>query len=289
MSTNRLYSFVKRHRRTYHLCRGPYAKLRVAKRNLVVTPIKHYILNPIRYVLRYRIGYNANMYLKNIHQSENKSWYMGIIRPGDMGAAILYALGIRDYASVQRIFDIPNDPTILPGDTNCLEQAQILREHMSRVPELVIDAGCGRGELSATLTYLSVPVIPIDPSRGALELLDTTYEKFYGLKVHEFVNKGIYDGLRHVLDSGRRADTVIFCESIEHIEKHEIEKTMGLIRTMMSERGGLVIITNWHNFHPIKKEPHWGWNHITRIDDDFYDWLESFAKSTVHIATRKSS
>ena len=77
------------------------------------------------------------------------------------------------------------------------------------------------------------------------------------------------------------SDTVIFCESVEHIPGKEFFAAFEIIKNMLTVTSGLMIITNWIYFHPIQKNRNMDWNHITTIDDAVYDSLAAQAKSVV--------
>lgn len=119
-----------------------------------------------------------------------------------------------------------------------------------RDPGLVYSIGCGSGELEAALEKLGNTVVGVDPSRGA---------------------KALYKGKDIVDEYPGGGDTVIFCESIEHIP-HDITK--GIFSRIPKQ--ARVIVVNWPDLHPI---PAVGdGDHITDIDDVFYDRLSDGRK-----------
>ena len=237
--------------------------------------------NILFYPFRYKYGYNRGYYLIG-DIPERKSYKMRIIRPGDMGAALAYAFGVKTYSDVVRIFEI--DTSIqhyLPKNTSCREQADQLVECQTRKPNLVLDVGCGRGEVSATLTHMGIMCIPIDPARGAASLIEETFREYYDLPPpHEFINKPVLDALRELRKTGLTPDTIIFCESIEHIPHKEFFTAFEIIKNMLTVTSGLMIITNWIHFHPICHS-NADWNHTTTIDETVYDSLAAQAKSIV--------
>ena len=89
------------------------------------------------------------------------------------------------------------------------------------------------------------------------------------------------DGLHEIRKRGLKPDTVIFCESAEHIPRKELFTAFEIIKDMLTVTSGLMIIVNWIDFHPIQKNGNADWNHITTIDDVVYDWLATQAKSVV--------
>ena len=117
--------------------------------------------------------------------------------------------------------------------------------------------------------------------KGGL-LLGETFRKYYNLPPpHEFINKSVLDTLCEIRKSGLTPDTVIFCESVEHIPGKEFFAAFEIIKNMLTVTSGLMIITNWIYFHPIQKNRNMDWNHITTIDDAVYDSLAAQAKSVV--------
>ena len=117
---------------------------------------------------------------------------------------------------------------------------------------------------------------------GAASLIGETFRKYYNLPPpHEFINKSMLDALCEIRKSGLIPDTVIFCESVEHIPGKEFFAAFEIIKNMLTVTSGLMIITNWIYFHPIQKNRNMDWNHITTIDDAVYDSLAAQAKSVV--------
>ena len=230
------------------------------------------------YSTRFRRRYTAEYYTVG-DNPERKSWGMGIIRPGDMGAAILYALGAGSYDEVVRIMDMPpGDPRHLPSGTTALQQSAVLARHVRRDPGFVVDMGCGRGEVAATLAHLGMEVVAVDPSAHAGRFVQETARRFYGMaRPIPFRSKSCYAALRGL---GRVPDTVIFCESIEHIPEGEVVRAFELLSRMAGKRSIRVVITNWIDFHPIRRSGR-DWDHLHDVDDAFYDRLESYADRTV--------
>jgi hypothetical protein len=118
-----------------------------------------------------------------------------------------------------------------------------------RDPGRIMSIGCGRGDLEAELERMGAEVIGVDPSHGAQTL---------------------YRGTTLQPDTTGMEDcqTVLFVESIEHLPKAMIEDLWPRFSS-----GTRVVIVNWRDFHPIEPEPNDGWDHITLVDDDLFDWL----------------
>lgn len=115
-----------------------------------------------------------------------------------------------------------------------------------RDPGHVVSIGCGAGFLEATLERLGVTVTGVDPSPGARHL---------------------YQGSTLVDRYGGGGDTLIFCESIEHLPADETDRIISLAPT-----GARIIIVNWPDFHPIHPDGS-GWDHVALIDDHRFDQL----------------
>lgn len=121
-----------------------------------------------------------------------------------------------------------------------------------RRPRQVISVGCGLGRLEHELSRLNLEVCGIDVANN---------RKFFDF---DFV-LGNLDHIRF-----REFDTVIFCESIEHIEAEEFERNWPHIVATLRRNQGRFIVTNWENYHPITPS---SWDHVRLVDDRFYDQL----------------
>lgn len=110
-----------------------------------------------------------------------------------------------------------------------------------RQPKLVYSIGCGTGVLESFMEQFT-DVIGVDPMDGAKQL-------YKGKRIQDTYQGG--------------GDTIIFCESIEHIPEEEIKRILDLV-----PNGARVVIVNWLAYHPL---PTNGWDHITPIDDKFFD------------------
>ena len=229
---------------------------------------------------KYKSKYDVKYFLEG-DTPERASYFLKIIRPQDMGAAIMYATGTTNYDSVVKLLGIDkNNPLEFPRNTNCIRQANLLKQNMTRVPKCVIDIGCGRGELSATLRYMGINTIAVDPSDGAAELVMKTHSDFYNIHECNFIHKTLVEGMKEILKENT-PDTIIFCESIEHIDATEFQEGFELIKKALRQTSGLLIITNWIHYHPIPKNPRYDWNHIHLIDDKFYDMICDACKKII--------
>ena len=235
----------------------------------------------VAYRHRFDTGYTLDYYKQD--NPECRSWEMGIIRPQDMGAAICYALGATSWNEVCRTLGIVDDGTdtrTLPS-TRAVDQAEALRAGATRTPHLVFDIGCGRGEVAATFAYLGIDIVAVDPSTAVGELVSQAPPKLYGLK-SDYVKFTCATAFEALSESSRVPDTLVFCESIEHIPVNEVDKIVGWASSHADRHaaGIRVVITNWPYFHPIRAVPG-DWDHVHDVDDDFYDRLASAAKQTI--------
>lgn len=227
----------------------------------------------VKYPLRSRCSYNTDYFTvrRSEWHREMDYYERGMIRPEDMGAAALYSVGVTDYATVERLMN---------GRKDRYQQAQAIRDGMSRTPKLVFDVGSGRGDLSAILEYVGIRSVPIDFSAGARDTVDRTYREWFGLECNNFVNKPSYEGMVEAMRRFGDPDTVVFCESAEHIPAGEFRRAFELAARALERTRGLLVITNYMEFHPIVRD-RLGWDHVQAIDDSLYDRLAARASRTV--------
>jgi hypothetical protein len=124
-----------------------------------------------------------------------------------------------------------------------------------------------------------VPCVAVDPSVGAKEIIGETVSKWLNDREREyyFLNMGILDAVKSPWFE--QCDTVILCETIEHIPKTEFNEAWKLIKEQLSKDNGLFIVTNWVDYMPLK--PNNKWEHVRLIDDRLYDELSSDAGEVV--------
>ena len=235
----------------------------------------------IQYWRRFSTGYTRGYYTDRHDIPECKSWHEGIIRPADMGAALCYAFGATSWGQVRRTLQC-DDSMDLPSGVSARAQAKtIMDAAFGRSPKLVFDVGCGRGEVAATLAYLGVRAVAVDPAASVSALIDETARRFYGLPTGA-VRFRRATGLKALRMHGEVPDTIVFCESVEHIPLPELYATFEWVAGHAAAVPGgiLVVITNWPRFHPIRAAPG-DWDHVHDVDDDLYDRLCSYASRTV--------
>ena len=113
-----------------------------------------------------------------------------------------------------------------------------------RTPKKVYSIGCGEGYLDAKLIEMGCDVTGVDPSPGIKH-------RYKGKKLQKTYEGG--------------GDTIIFCESIEHLYTEQFKEIWEKIPPC-----AWVIFVNWPDFHPIEPDTT-GYDHVTRIDDEYYD------------------
>ena len=211
---------------------------------------------------------------------EIQSWHRGVIRPEDMGACLCYAYGYSDYEAVKRALRVPpNAHHWLPtDDTTFLDQLKWIKEGATRQPKTVVDVGAGRGEICALLTLDGVRAIGVDPSPGSAELFPRTMKEWAKTDEYEFMNVGMDEGMEVLADQD--IDTVILCETVEHIPPQEFDRGFEFVKRVLGRSGGLLVMANWIDYHPIRPD-RTGYDHIRHVNDAFYDRLASTARSTV--------
>lgn len=204
---------------------------------------------------------------------ECANYRMKILRPGDMGAALCYALGYTDYSDVQLLYGIPDDqPDFLPTGIDFKTQA--LLPEGRRTPKLVVSVGAGRGELDAAFSLRGIPCIGIEPSVDAAKIyLDT--QATWGNGESCLITAPFEKSL-HFLPG--YADTFIFCESLEHIPGESFQLAYGSVKNHLMNVGGLAIFTNWITNHPIYPDGT-DWDHVQLVDEAFYDRIAAGGKT----------
>ena len=123
-----------------------------------------------------------------------------------------------------------------------------------RHPKAVLSIGCGAGVLEAFMDRF-VYTIGTDPSKAA-EIL---------YKGKHFVRCGLGGAFEQFFN---RVDTIMFVSSLEHIARNNVSRFLPRVKGA----GKRMIITNRLEYYPIRVN---NWDHITKIDDRLYTWIES--------------
>lgn len=219
--------------------------------------------------------YTAEEYYLPTRWIENQSWHKKTLRT-DQLAAIAYSLGYTSYAQMcNQLATLgvkQGEPRKLVSSYKPL--TLLLKHGAKRKPQKVVDIGCGRGELLLAYYLLGIDCIGIDPSPGAKNLIPKTMQ-WEKVESWRFINKGMFTGLSEIKEES--IDTIVMCESIEHVRENEFAKSWTLICEILKRTNGLFIVTNWINYHPIPVDST-GYDHIRRIDNPFYDRLSAFAQ-----------
>ena len=149
----------------------------------------------------------------------------------------------------------------------------------ARRPGSVLSVGGGRGEAELVLAWLGNPVLAIEPATACLRLINANVPHFSHTHAPQpTIFHGTLGGA--LAEPGlplANADTVLFIESIEHVPVAETRRLMDVLRDGRARR---LIVTNWSDRHPIEPDAT-GWNHVTRIDDVFYDELSRGGRTAI--------
>jgi hypothetical protein len=189
----------------------------------------------------------------------------------DEGAAVCYALGVNYIEQAGAI-----------AGATFQEEVRHILALKRRSPGLAVNVGCGLGMIDAALVHAGVPCVGIDPSAGAKEGYAATFAAWLGSTEYRFVNEKADRGIDRVVDLYGAPDTVIMCESIEHIPKSEFDAFWSTVVPLLRASKGRFIVTNGlSDLHfPIVVDGT-GWCHIRAIDDRLYDELAAAARETV--------
>lgn len=119
-------------------------------------------------------------------------------------------------------------------------------EDSKRDPGHVVSIGCGTGELEQWFERRGHTVTGVDPTEGA---------------------KLLYKGKTLIPEYEGAGDTIIFCESLEHIPLEQIKHILALV-----PHGSRIIVTNWLDYWPLDANPP---DHITPLNSNLYDYLSN--------------
>lgn len=220
----------------------------------------------IDYSAKYYDRYSVEYF--SAGKAEDVPYFKKQLRQGDMLPAIYYILGGVSYEAKEEIYFAACDTLD--------KQIEMLKK-LPRRPHKVINIGGGRGEIDAVLRLLNIDCVCVDPSPGAVVMYAQTMEKWANTHNYKFINKRYKDSINDN-DVGDDFDTLVFCESIEHIPEDEFESVWPIVRSILKKNRGLLIVTNWMGYHPLYPNT---WDHVRIIDDKFYDYLSIEAKKVI--------
>lgn len=220
-----------------------------------------------------RLAHYTVDYFTRPRNKEIKTFLAGTLR-SDQVAALAYAFAVPNFVPDPKARDLP----IVPNQWR--KQCDAILDRGTRCPNLVLDVGCGRGEMLVALTYMQVSCIGLDPTPGAAQLVPKTFKQWLGADSvgQRFHPQSFYAGMcsHWHLD----VDTVLFVESVEHIPSREFDLAWPMVCSTLSRTGGRCVFTNWVGFWPIKPDTT-GYDHVSLVNDDFYDRLAKDARSTI--------
>jgi len=202
-------------------------------------------------------------------KKEQMAWDREMLRYGDQCCALGYAFGLSSFFEVRDVFGFKEDGKLPEPVMTAKEQVERLYHARRRTPRSVLDVGGGRGELAAAFAYCGIKTQMVEPSKAVFELVGETRRKYGMPQDFEVINSSFADALPRL---NKDIDTIIFCESIEHIPVEEFEQGYNKIMSFLRERNWRVIIVNWIDFHPIFPSDDFV-EHCWRIDDNVYDVL----------------
>jgi len=157
---------------------------------------------------------------------------------------------------------------------NINHQVNFISKNKTRIPNKVLEIGGGRGEVANFFKRFDCDCVSIDPGQYADFYYNYTGKYIFG---DSFVSSEPLEiHLKELTHNLSEFDTVIFCESIEHIVEADF---WDFWEKLKSNFHGLVIIANWVHYHPIPVTPP---EHIFEINDHVYNILISQCKRCVY-------
>jgi len=187
------------------------------------------------------------------------------IKTADGWPALCYAHGIYE----------------VPIMFNIQEQLQYLSAHRTFVPKQVVEIGSGRGEVSAAFGYLGYQIDSVECNPSAVHFHRATYRRFFDKFPEDNYRLYISDLNRYFPYLPTDIDTLVLVESIEHIESREWNNFFNKILPILKNNHARMIITNQKHYWPLGFEGDCD-EHISLIDDDFYDFLAKHAQSILY-------
>ncbi len=215
------------------------------------------IYNDINYYTMYPTG------------AEQIAWEYDQIKYGDQLAAISYALGFTSFYQFKNLFEFDGIGRGIEPRIGAQAQITLLWENRKRTPLSVLEIGGGRGEICVGLSSLGIKCQMVEPSQACSILLRNTQEKFGMFEPITLYNLPLDAATNFIQWDIDTIDTLILCETIEHIEAEEFDRIYdNYIKPILKSNNGCLIITNWIDNHPIEL---WMPYHCRVIDDKLYD------------------
>jgi 2-polyprenyl-3-methyl-5-hydroxy-6-metoxy-1,4-benzoquinol methylase len=213
----------------------------------------------------------SQFYDYNRIQRDFKNWPEGL-RLGDMWPAVCYLHGIYDVPSIK----------------NLDQQLSWIKANRKKRPTSILEIGGGDGLLSVFLSNIDpeCKIQTVECNHSAEHWFRAVSRQYFGTPCGDNIQLylGDLDTSYESLDLAT-LDAVIMVESIEHIESAEWHRFFKKLAPVLKSNQGSLTITNIVNYWPLGG-PGDGLEHISLIDDQFYDYLSSVASRCV---TRKKS
>lgn len=203
------------------------------------------------------------------------AWENGQIRYGDQCAAIGYAFGLESFSEVCSLLGFRDNGIGLEPLIGAKGQMLKLIANRKRYPKSVVEIGGGRGEISVGLSFCEdIGIQMIEPSKAVNSLIAVTKERYGIERYFPIINEALMDCFYKVAWS--KVDTVIICETLEHLEQWEFQIAFDHFRPFLINNKGYLIITNWIDAWPLPVIlPH----HCWEINDKTYDWIAEEGKT----------
>ena len=204
-------------------------------------------------------------YKEGFFYSDLENWTSKILRYEDQFHSLCYAFGI---------------DTISSTHNNITEQIEFVLNNKTRTPVNVLEIGPGRGELACLLSKMGVNITAIDVAQGVQNWFNRTAKHYFGDSIR--VPIAIESNIKDTDIDFKKFDTIIMCESIEHIPNEEFNSTW---ENICSNFNGIFCVTNLFCMHPIEIGqgfPNAEEIHCRIIDDTLYDNMSSRAKKVIH-------
>ena len=190
-------------------------------------------------------------------------------------------IGIRIYDAWPAVCYIHGLLNNIPVIFSIQEQINYLMQSRTRIPRNILEIGSGAGVVSCTLASMGYNVTSIEVVNSAVHITKATSRDLFGKITDD--NHSLYlCDLKSFPDSAlENIDTVILIESIEHIKSSEWWAFYNRLVPHLRKNNGQLIITNEPEYWPLGFLGDCA-EHISLIDDNFYDKLSELATDTLY-------